>query len=315
MADWVQALGQDYQDYYNTLNPNQQQRAKRKYKKTGTPWYAKNDGSGGTQMGTDPYTAGQAEAAGTGSGALEANQGRAVQAGGRAPRDYRAPDQFRNDINDQLMHATPGSFAAGIHAYDKTPDALNYYADNPYALYGAMGKDRFGVPAGGRAQGVFADYLNPREKAYGMLGDYPSGSLEWVNFGEALFGKGGSPNGTFLDPRSMVQNIVQTLMDETANMAKGGQGPGGDEWNPLRNLINLDPGDGLQGLLGILEGALKGTMPDDDLRSYLAYVEMAGQAYASDYGRGSSPGLFDAQAKGDNWLTALVRQLGPTLGL
>lgn len=320
MADWVAALGSDYQDYYNQLNPQQQSKAKRKYKKTGTPWYARPD-RGETQAGANTstgYSTGQATPSyATGPGGQSVPQSTTTTSGrGGSDGQYRAPGQFGPDINGVEMHATPGSFAAGIHGYGQTPDALNYYAENPYALYGGLAQDRFGIPAGGRAQGLFAKYLDPRSKAPGILGDaYPNSSLEWVNFGEQLFGSG-KANGTFLSPQAMIQNIVGALLDETKNLAKGGQGVANDgQWNPVRALLAMDPQEGLSSLLDMIRGALVGTMPDDDLQSYLSWVEMTAQNYMSNYGRGSMGGSFEEQAAGRNWLTNLVDQLGPTLGL
>lgn len=324
MADWVAALGSDYQEYYNTLNPQQQQRAKRKYKKTGTPWYARADRgeTGTTQAGSavntgTGYSTGQATPSyATGPGGQQVPQTTTTKGGKGQGEQYRAPGQFGPDISGVEMRATPGSFAAGIHGYGQTPDALNYYAQNPYALYGGLAQDRFGVPAGGRAQGVFAQYLDPRSKAPGILGDaYPRNSLEWVNFGEQLFGSG-KANGTFLSPQAMVQNIVGALLEETQNLAKGGEGVANEgQWNPVRALLAMDPQQGLASLIDMLRGALTGTMPDDDLTSYLSWVEMTAQNYMSSYGRGGMGGLFEEQAAGRNWLTNLVDQLGPTLGL
>lgn len=317
MADWVSQIGSDYQEYYNTLNPKQQQRAKKKYSKTGTPWYARPDrGETGVPANTNTgYSTGQAAPASTGPGGQQVPQTTTGGRGGQGEQ-YRAPGQFGPDISGVEMRATPGSFAAGIHGYGQTPDALNYYAENPYALYGGLAEDRFGVPAGGRAQGVFAKYLDPRSKAPGILGDaYPNSSLEWVNFGEQLFGSG-KANGTFLSPQAMIQNIVGALLDETKNLAKGGSGVANEgQWNPVRALLAMDPQEGLQSLLSMIEGALVGTMPEDDLRSYLSWIEMSAQSYMSNYGRGSSGGLFEEQAAGNNWLTNLVQQLGPTLGM
>lgn len=326
--NWVAQIGSDYQEYFNTLNPQQQQRAKRKYKKTGEPWYRGADrgqqtttptgtGPGGQATGgtSTGYNTGQAAPASTGPGG---QQTPATTAGGRAGQgaQYRAPGQFGSDISGVEMRATPGSFAAGIHGYGNTPDALNYYAENPYVMYGAMAQDRFGVPAGGRAQSLFAEYLDPRSKAPGILGDaYPKNSLEWVNFGEQLFGSG-KANGTFLSPQSMIQNIIGALLDETQNMAKGGEGMGNDgAWNPIRGLLTMDPAEGLDALIGMIEGALAGTMPEDDLSNYTAWIRLVAQNYMSNYGRGGEPGSFESQAQGRNWITALVDQLGPTLGM
>lgn len=318
MADWVAALGSDYQEYYNQLNPKQQQRAKKKTKKTGMPWYARADrGETGVPASTNTgYSTGQATPSyATGPGGQQVQTTSTTGAKGQGEQ-YRSPGQFGPDISGVEMRATPGSFAAGIHGYGNTPDALNYYAENPYALYGGLASDKFGVPAGGRAQGLFAQYLDPRAKAPGILGDaYPNSSLEWVNFGEQLFGSG-KANGTFLSPQAMVQNIVGALLDETQNLAKGGSGVANDgQFNPVRALLAMDPADGLQSLLDMLRGALTGTMPDDQLSTYLSWVEMTAQNYMSSYGRGSMGGAFEEQAAGRNWLTNLVQQLGPTLGL
>jgi hypothetical protein len=261
-------------------------------------------------LGGDPYQA----PAGQNPSTYMPPQGQGV---GRtmAPAGTTAtpPSQLGASIADDALRAPAGSLASQFSGVIKNPEALETVAANPIMQADELLAGQYGLPTGSRSAAMLATYLDPQAKAEALGGAYPGNSIDWINFGEQLMT---SPalqgNGVQLNPKTMMQTLVQTLMSEFNAGKSGASGSTGEGYTPLRALADQNPASAIPAFTSIVQGALQGTMPAEQLAGYVSWLKQEAFRFMSTWAKGDAAQMEGA---GQNWLSALVQQLGPGLGL
>jgi len=291
----------EYQSYLGTLSGSQRKKSKRKTKKSGSPYYFE-----GYQPAGSSLTPGQGS---LGTTPVQPAGSLVPSSSGQTATPKGAYD---SQIADDALRAPAGTLAASIAGTQKNADALNMTATNPYLLSDVLMGDKYGLPAGSRSGAMLAENLNPQDKAMALMGSEPMNNIDWVNFGEALMTSPAlAGNGVQLNPKTMVQTLVQGLMQATNNRKAGGIGPS-DQFTRLESLVMQDPASGANAFASIVQGALAGTMPEDQLTAYVNWLKQNAQQFMTTYVRGDAAQM---EASGQNWISALVQKLGPSLGL
>jgi hypothetical protein len=260
-------------------------------------------------LGGDPYQA----PAGQNPSTYTPPQGQGV---GRttAPAGTTAtpPSQLGAGIADDALRAPAGSLAGKFSGVIRNPEALETVAVNPIMQADELLAGQYGLPGGSRSAAMLATYLDPQAKAE-ALGMYPENNIDWINFGEQLMTSPALQGmGTQLNPKTMVQTLVQTLMNEFNAGKAGGPGSTGEGYSPLRALADQNPAAAIPAFASIVQGALAGTMPADQLNGYVGWLKQEAQRFLSTWAKGDAAQM---EASGQNWLSALVAKMGPSLGL
>lgn len=223
------------------------------------------------------------------------------------------PNTFNNSVSNVTMRAPAGSAAAGFPSEWTNPFALPAAAQNPMIVANDMMSSRYGLPAGSATAGELANIFNPYDKILGLGMDRPTSNVDWVNLGASLMGgPQGTTGGAQLDPKSLMTNMVSAIVNEVNSMKSGGKGYSGGGYNPLAELAHMDPMEALQSFSSMVQGMLSGTMPDNEIQGFTNYLMRVGQQFAQSFYHGDSA---QQQADGASFITALVQQLGPSLGL
>ena len=222
------------------------------------------------------------------------------------------PQEYDKAITGGVYTPFPGSFATNYAGKADNPEALGMVANNPMYIANTIAANKFGLPAGSNTANSLAQYLNPQQKWMGLLGEAPTQNSDWINFGAALMNNAAlKAPGADLSAAGMMQNVVNVLKSEFDAMKRGGSGAS-SEFNPITALAQMNPEDALTSFVTMIKGMLSGTMPDDILNAYANFIQRQGAAFAQQF-VSSSQGELEGQ--GANFLSALVDQLGPTLGL
>lgn len=223
------------------------------------------------------------------------------------------PKSYGTAVDKNVLNAPAGSLASRVSSTVRNPEAMEMTAINPGIQADLMLGEEYGLPAGSRTSGMLSTYLNPQDKALALLGEQPGTNVDWINFGEQLMGSSAlSGMGAQLNPRTMMQTLVSTVLNETKAMAKGGSGVGSGEYNPLAELARANPAQGVEQFVSMVRGALTGTMPGDQLEGYVGWLKRIGMQFATEFVQGDAAQM---ESQGVNWMSALVQKLGPTLGL
>jgi len=313
-----------YQSYIQSIQQPTTQKPKKKKKSVAPP--AGQQMIGGTSTNA-PYTppasggvsgtrfGGSGIAPPSGTGASRGIQPQSISAA-TARQGSGGSADYGGAIHgvESQMHGPIGSY---VSDYFENPMAGSMVAGDPYAQSNILMQQQYGLPYGSNAAGIYADYLNPQDKWAGLGIEQPGNNSDWIALGEQLMGQAsnGPGGGTQLNPKVMIGNIVQTVLAETQAQAKGGEGSGGSQdpmYNPLRALVNQDPMTALNSFASIVEGALKGTMPAEQLSGYVAWLKQVGGQFAMEWLHGD---IRQMASQGENFITHLVDKLGPTLGL
>lgn len=226
------------------------------------------------------------------------------------------PATYNRAINAATLVAPSGSEAARFPGGTANPFAIPMAAADPSLVSNDMMARQFGLPAGSATATELAKNFNPYDKVFGLGVKTPTSDVDWVNLGAALMGDAGGPMGSLtggaqMDPRTMMTNMVSSLVQEVNNLKSGGKGAG-DQYNPLAELANQTPSDALNSFKGMVQGMLQGTMPDQEITGYVNFLDRIGQQFLMQFMHGNSGQM---QADGASFITYLVQQLGPSLGL
>lgn len=233
--------------------------------------------------------------------------------GGQAPPSSGTgqptnPGYYQGQVNQSTVNAPSGSLASGVGNL-----AIPSIASNTGALTDIYYGDKYGLGPASNTGQLAATYFDPMDKVYGITGGKPASNIDMINFGEQLYNEMGVGTGQALSPGAMMKNLLSAVANEAASTAAGGSATTG-QFNPLAEIAhNPDPYSALNSFLGMVQGALKGTMPDDVLQSYINYVARVGSSFAQRWAQSSDPAKMEAG--GDNFINSLIQQLGPTGGL
>ena len=273
----------------------------------------------GTKNIYSPWSPSESSAAGNAPGsAASSGGGGSTNPGGYDPTAKKGPTVGTNPagyasaVNNVVEKPFPGSFATNYAGDGTNPEALSMVANNPMYIANTLAANQFGLPAGSNTAGALAEYLNPQQKWMGILGAAPTANSDWINFGAALMDSSAlKANGAQLSPSGMMQNVVNVLKQEFDAMKRGGSGSS-DTFNPITELARMNPEDALTSFVSMIKGMLQGTMPDDILNAYANFIQRQGAQFAQQF---VSSDMGKLEASGANFLSALMDQLGPTLGL
>jgi hypothetical protein len=226
------------------------------------------------------------------------------------------PNTYNNAIGNVTLTAPSGSEAARFPGGTANPFAIPMAANDPNLVANDMMSARFGLPAGSATATELAKNFNPYDKIYGLGIRTPTSDVDWVNLGASLMGDAGGPlsqltGGAQLDPKSLMTNMVSSIVSEVNNLKSGGSGAG-DQYNPLAELANMNPQDAMNSFKGMVQGMLQGTMPDQEITGYINFLDRIGQQFVMQFMHSNSA---QGQADGASFITFLVQQLGPSLGL
>lgn len=218
-----------------------------------------------------------------------------------------SPSALGQQVSAGKVTAPAGSFAAGLGEATGLPMASN----DPQALINSYMSNQYGLPFNSTSAQLADRYLNPADKVEAILGYIPGNDIDMVNFGASLIG--GAGMGTQLDPARMVSTIMNVIQN-----ASGSGGEFGGTSGAGSVLNAADPQKGLQAMLGMLSGALVGTMPDQALANFLTNLESYAQQFISGKGGFMNQTLGDFaknEGAGTGWFGTLLSRLGPSLGL
>lgn len=304
-----------YQSYLYGLSEDQRKKARRRTRRSGSPYYYAGDQptSGfGAQYGTGNTTQ---PLMGTGGGAQTLGS---TQTNRTTDAQYSTnPDEFNRGVEANALLPYPGSAAEGYAGVGKVPDATQMAATDPYLQADVLMNQRYGLPAGSRSAGLFGSYLGGTDDRAMALGVYSGldSNADWINFGASLMNNATlQQGGAQLNPKTMIQTLVQTALAESNAMKSGGAGSS-DEYSPLAAMMSQNPQAGISQFVNIVKGALAGTMPEDQLNGYVSWLAKAAQQFVTSYVTGAEGSVGEQEAAGRNWLSALVTRLGPSLGL
>lgn len=215
------------------------------------------------------------------------------------------PTTYANEVNQDMLWAPSGSLAASMGSTYGLAEA----AGSPGALIDEYYRQHYGLGPMSATGQLAQQYLDPMAKSLGILGGKPTTNIDMVNFGEQLLQQATAGHGGQLSPMAMIQTILQSL--SKAGMPKEGQLPS------IFDAIATDPNptNAINDLVGILEGALQGTMPADSLDAFLNYVLRIGMSFASDMRRMSGDQRAGAEASGRSLANHLMQALGSGYGL
>lgn len=283
---------------------------KKKKRKKGTkniysPWSPSDSSASGNAPGS------AASGGGPGGGG-STNPGGYDPTAKKGPSVGSNPAGYASAVNGAVEKPFPGSFATNYAGQGSNPEALGMVANNPMYIANTLASNKFGLPAGSNTANALAQYLNPQQKWMGILGAAPTANSDWINFGAALMDNSAlKANGAQLSPSGMMQNVVNVLKSEFDAMKRGGTGSS-DAFNPITELARMNPEDALTSFVSMVKGMLQGTMPDDILNAYANFIQRQGAAFAQEF---VSSDMGQMEASGANFLSALMDQLGPSLGL
>lgn len=225
------------------------------------------------------------------------------------------PSTYNNLVNQATMTAPKGSLAAAFPGGQYNPFSLSMVAQNPGLQADELMSQRFGLPAGSNTANELATIFDPYSKVYGLGGAYPTSNVDWINLGASLMGGGGplgqATGGAQLDPHSLMTNMVSSIVSEVNNLKSGGQGAS-DQFNPLSALAKMPPDQALSSFTDMVKGMLTGTMPDQEITAYTNWLKTMGAQFVSQFVHGNAGQM---EADGASFITFLVQQLGPALGL
>ena len=256
--------------------------------------------------GTAPVPGGTAAVAedGTTTGAqYDPNASREV------PKSYA---ELGGNIENYGVEAPAGTYAASLGSLTGLP----IQAQNPYAFTAGYLGQQYGTAANSPVNQLALQYLNPQDKALGILGERPELFADMVNFGAQLYEQIGGGMGTQLSPHSMITTVVNSMLSSLPEARSGDLDPDSVSANPLLAIATQpDPTKALNSFISMMTGVLEGTMPQDALAAYLASLEAyAWQVINQEFMNKPLLGE-DSVATNGSWIEALVDQLGPTLGL
>lgn len=278
---------------------------KGKKKNIYTPWEPPAGSAAGNAPGSSAATPGIAGSTNTNPGGYDPTAKKGSQTGTN-------PAGYTSAVNSAVEKPFPGSFATNYAGMGSNPEALDMVANNPMYIANTLAANQFGLPAGSNTANALAQYLNPQQKWMGILGAAPTANSDWINFGASLMNSSAlKANGAQLSPSGMMQNVVNVIKSEFDAMKRGGTGAS-SEFNPITELARMNPEDALTSFVSMVKGMLSGTMPDDILNAYANFIQRQGAAFAQEF---VSSDMGKMEASGANFLSALIDQLGPTLGL
>lgn len=203
--------------------------------------------------------------------------GRSTGPGGQSiSSDLTSPGRYSQGVSSVTRNAPTGSLAGGIgdmavHSVGSDP----YSTVNQYYIGKGMNSDS------NTAQLALSLY-NPQDKAYGIMGGQGfSSDIDAINFGEQLLNQFSTGTGQQLNGIEMVKTALSALAQEFKNP---GQGKG------VGNMLTMialepDPASQINSIMGILQGILQGTMPDDSMKALMAQMQRAASGFASRWQR------------------------------
>lgn len=277
---------------------------KKKNGKGTRPIYSPADAPLGSAAGEAPGTAVQPP-----RGPATTRPGNETNPGGVSLGDPAAAGtrNYGSVISDEVA---TGNLYGGIKLGNQ---ALAGVANDPtgFSQADTLFTQKYGLPTDSNTAAFAASEWNPTEKRYGFNTEIGS-NLDMINFGANLMDSMVQAGGGFnsqLDPMSMLKNVLENV-GKAAN-AKPGEslgdlGPG----NQLTLIAqNPDPVGQLKSLMGIVEGVISGTMPDDSASALMTQLQRAGMAFISRW-RGTGMGdSIDMEKRGDNLFRALTQYM------
>lgn len=210
-----------------------------------------------------------------------------------------ANSNYDTSIGSSTLNAPRGSLASGI-----ADSQLNMVAANPYEISNQYMMNQ-GLQSQSAIAGLASNLYNPLDKAVGIMGDKGfSSDIDAINFGEDLLDQFMTGGGQQLNGMQMVETALVAFAEAARNPLGGGGGVGGK-----LSAIALDPNptSQLDSMLGVIEGILVGTMPEDSANALLGQMQRVGQAFLSGMARDMNP--MESEKAGKNMANALLNWL------
>jgi hypothetical protein len=321
MSDIYQSSVQSSVPGFSTDWLEEERRKKKKKNRADTP-YDPNTGFAGPQPGiggvpsspTTPIDVQPGLGGGGGGGIGPVDTSRTSTAGGGQGDISTDPSVYNNAAKGASITPFPGSFASGVAKLGDNPFAQGAFANSPILIANQMLGQKYGLPAGSRTGSAMANIFDAHAKAIGLGSAYPTNNADWINLGASLMEGFSGPNGAWgFSPGAMMANAVQAIQAEVTQMAAGGSGGGDKFTGPLAELAHDDPSQALQKFGSLIAGMLTGSMPDDEIQSYVDFLMRSGTQFLQEFY--SSHNAAADEAAGLSFISALVQKLGPRLGL
>jgi hypothetical protein len=182
-------------------------------------------------------------------------------------------------------------------------------AANPGLMFDLYAQNALGLQPGSQTAQFMGQNYNP----YAMgtaLGLDPTSPDERLASGTWMANQIGQPGMTFFDPGTIVTQALQQLASGSM------QGPGA-EYNQLSAILQGTPDQQLNNLINFLGEALKGSMTEDVLQSYLGWLHQQGQYIVAQVmnSKAQGGGLAEFEKGKGNIATHLLNMIGASGGL
>jgi hypothetical protein len=213
---------------------------------------------------------------------------------------------YSQGINNTVLQAPSGSLAASIGN-----PAMHSVAMDPYSQVNQFYSQQ-GLGSDSNSAQLAYQLWNPAEKRYGILGgEGISTDIDAINFGEQLLQSVAMGKGGQLDPMKMLKNVLAGLSQEAGRKEGAAITSVG---NKLTDIVHdPDPASQLNSLMGVIQGVLKGTMPDDSMTSLINQISRAASSFISRWQTSSGKEMMNMEKSGDNMFRALTNFLSGIL--